>query len=86
VNSISEWVLNALIGNIKLTGCSKRKLRKHKAALRKVVDKREPLSSKKKLIIQGGGLVWPPLSAVFPRSLVSFSDRLINTSEKNYVT
>jgi len=38
VNTISECILNVLNGNIKLTGCSKRKLRKHKAALRKVAD------------------------------------------------
>jgi len=54
VNSIKECVFNALNGNIKLTGCSKRKLRKHKAALRKVADKGVPHSSKKKFIVQRG--------------------------------
>ena len=49
VNTICECVLNILNGNIKLTGCSNRKLRKHKVAIRKVADKRVPLSSKKKL-------------------------------------
>jgi len=38
VNSISECVLNVLNGNIKLKVCSKRKLRKHKAAIRKAAD------------------------------------------------
>ena len=38
VNNISECVLNVFNGNIKLTGCSKRKLRKHKATLFKVAD------------------------------------------------
>jgi len=66
VNTISECVLNVLNGNIKLTGCSKRKLRKHKAALRKVADKRVPLSSKKKFIVQSGGFLLPLLSAVLP--------------------
>ena len=43
VNSMRECVLNVLNGDIKLTRCNTRKLRKHKAALRKL-----PLSSKKK--------------------------------------
>ena len=51
VNSISECVLKVLNSNIKLRDCSKRKLRKHKAALRKVTYLRLPLSSKKKFVI-----------------------------------
>jgi len=66
VNSISECVLNVLNGNIKLTRCNTRKLRKHKAALRKVACKQVPLSSKKKLIVQRGGFLIPLLSAVLP--------------------
>ena len=54
VNSISECILNVLKGNVKLLGCSTRKLRKYKAAVRKVADKRVPLSSKKHLIVQRG--------------------------------
>jgi len=56
VNSVSECVLNVLNGNIKLTRCNTRKLRIHKAALRKVADKRVPLSSKKNLIVNEAGL------------------------------
>jgi len=52
VHCISECILNVLNGNIKLTVCDTRKLQKHKAALRKVCDKRAPLSAKKKLIVQ----------------------------------
>jgi len=48
-NCISDCFLNVLNGNIKLTGCVTRKLQKHKAALRKVSDRRVPLSKKKKL-------------------------------------
>ena len=82
VNSINESVLIVLNGNIKFTICSNRKLRKHKVALRKVADKRVLLSSKKKFIVQRGGfcLSW---TLFYPRSLVSFSDRLIKTSEKS---
>jgi len=66
VNCISECILNVLHGNIKLTGCDTRKLQKHKAALRKVSDKRVPLFAKKKLIVQRGGFLLPLLSAVLP--------------------
>jgi len=66
VNSISECVLNVKNGNIKLTCCSKRKLRKHNVALRKVADKRVSISSKKKFIVQRGLFLLPPLSAVLP--------------------
>jgi len=71
VNSICECVLNVLNGNVKLSGCVTRKLRKHKAVLRKVADKRVPISSKKKLIVQRGGFLLPLLSAVLP-SLATF--------------
>ena len=66
LNSICECVLNLLNGNVKLSGCVKRKLRKHKAVLRKVADKRVPNSVKKKLIVQQGGFLLPLLSAVLP--------------------
>jgi len=64
VNTISECVLNVLNGNFRLRGCTKRKLRKHNAALRKVAYKRVSLSSKKKFIVQRGGFLLPLLSAV----------------------
>ena len=60
VNSIIECVLNVLYGNIKLTGCNTHKLLKHKVALRKDADKRVPISSKKKIIVQRGGFLLPP--------------------------
>ena len=66
VNSISECILNVLNGNVKLSGCSTRKLRKYEALLRKVADKRVPLSSKKKLNVQRRVFLLPLLSAVLP--------------------
>jgi hypothetical protein len=48
-------VLNVLNGNVGLTSCAKRKLQKHKIVLRKVADKRVPLSSKKRLMLEKGG-------------------------------
>ena len=56
--------LNVLNGNVKFTVCNTRKLRKHKVTLRKVPDKRVPLSTRKKLIVQRGGFLLPLLSAV----------------------
>jgi len=66
VNSISECILNVMNGNVKMAGCSTRKLRKHRVTLRKVADKRIPLSTKKRLINQRGGFLLPLLSAILP--------------------
>ena len=41
-------------------------MRKHKITLRKVADKRVPLSTKKKLIVERGGFLHPLLGAVLP--------------------
>ena len=57
VHCISECILNVLNGNIKLTGCDTSKLQKQKAALRKVSDRRVPLSKKENRILQRGGLL-----------------------------
>jgi len=64
VNCISEYVLNVLNGNIKLSGCNTRKLIKYKSALRKVADRHVSLSGKKRLIVQRGGFLLPLLSAI----------------------
>ena len=66
VNSKSECIPNVLNGNVKLTGSNTSKLRKHKVKLRKVADKRVPLTTKEKLIVQRGGFLLPLLSAVLP--------------------
>ena len=47
VNYIIEYVLNVLNGNITLTGCNTRELRKHKVALRKLCEKHVPISGMK---------------------------------------
>jgi len=66
VNSISECILNVLNGNVKLAGCNTRKFLQHRVTLRKVADKRVPLSTKKRHIIQRGGFLRPLLSDVLP--------------------
>jgi hypothetical protein len=64
VNDICECILNVLKRNINLTACSKRKLKKYKTVIRTLIDKRSPLSTKKRLIIQKGGFLLPLLTAV----------------------
>jgi hypothetical protein len=64
VKTLSECSLNLLRGNVKLTPCQKRTLRKYRQILRKLADKRVSLSAKKKTIVQRGGFLLPLLGAV----------------------
>ena len=64
--SISECVLNLLHGNIRVSDCAKRKLKKFKSSLRSLVDRRLPFASMNRVIIQRGGFLLPLLSAVLP--------------------
>ena len=64
MNCISECVLNVLNGNVALTGCVKRKLSRHRLALRKPVDRRVSLQGKKGHIVQRGGFLLPLLTAI----------------------
>jgi len=66
VKTLTECSLNLLRGNVKLTPCQKRKLRKHRVHLRKLADKRVSLTSKRKIIVQRGGFLLPLLGAVLP--------------------
>ena len=66
LNSICECVLNVLNGNIRISDCTKRKLRKFRTSLRSLVDKRLPLVCKRRVIQQRGGFLVPLLSAVLP--------------------
>jgi hypothetical protein len=66
VNCISECVLNVLHGNVALTGCVKRKLSKHRLALRRLVDRRVPLQGKEQLILQRGNFLLPLLTTILP--------------------
>ena len=58
--------MNVLNGNIALTGCDTSKLRKHKYALWKLVDKHVLLSGKMRLIVQRGEFLLPLLAADQP--------------------
>jgi len=66
VKTLSECSLNLLRGNVKLTPCQKRKLRKYRLHLRKLADKRVSLSSKRKAIVQRCGFLLNLLGAVLP--------------------
>src|SRR5215510_16539732 len=66
LKSVGECALNVLRGNVKLTKCSKRKLRKHRGVLRKIADKSVSIVNKRKIIVQRGGFLLPLLSAVLP--------------------
>jgi len=66
VNCISECVINVMKGNIKLSDCKTRKLKKYKTALRKVADRHVAFAGKKRLIVQRGGFLWPLLGAILP--------------------
>jgi len=66
VNCISEYVLNVLNGNLKVSDCNTRKLQKHNSALRKVADWHVYLSGKKRLIVERGGFLLHLLSAILP--------------------
>jgi len=66
IHTISECALNVLRGNVNLSDCQKKRLRKFKGSLKTVIDKRVPLSRKKRLINQRGGFLIPLISAVLP--------------------
>ena len=66
VNCVSECALNLLHGNVKLSDCKRKNLRKYRRQLRTVVDRRLHLAREKKLIIQRGGILVPLLKAVLP--------------------
>ena len=76
INSVSECALNVLRGNITLSNCKKGRLRKFKRQLRAVVDKRVPVTIKKRLIIQRGGFLVPLLTAVLPALATFIFDKL----------
>jgi len=65
LKTLSECSLNLLRGNVKLTLCQKRRLRKHRVLLRKLADRHVSLSAKKS-IVQRGGFLLPLLGAVLP--------------------
>jgi hypothetical protein len=80
IKSIAECILNVLYGNVTLTECGKRKLRKHKTVLRTLADMRVPLTRKKKIIVQRGEFLLPLLGAL----LSALATLLFKPSDNSY--
>ena len=70
IDLLGDCSLNILNGNVKLSGDEKKKLRKHKNALRQVADTKVGKKKKKKILQEGAGMVpailKPILKAVIP--------------------
>lgn len=77
VRCICECVLNVLHGVVPLQEHSKKKLRKHASVLRRLVNEREGLHKKKKVLIQKGGAFLPALLVPL---LAEFASRLLHSS------
>jgi hypothetical protein len=72
LNAISEIILHVLNGTLTLSNFGKRK---HKTALRKLVDKRVTTSAKRRYIVQRGGFFsYHCSSQCYPPLLVCFSE------------
>lgn len=63
IHCICECTHNTLRGKLPLTNQQKSKLGRHKKLLRRIVKRGEPLSVKKKIIVQKGGALLPLLLA-----------------------
>lgn len=66
INALCEIALNVLSGNIPLTDKQYKQLKKRKAVIRLVADKKVRLLKKKKSINQSGGFLLPLLGAAIP--------------------
>jgi len=69
VKAICECSLNVLKGNVPLTKHQKTCLKKHKSTLRRLADKKSPLYTKRKLIVQKGGF----LGVLIPAAISAIS-------------
>jgi hypothetical protein len=61
VNCLCECAYNVLKRNVPLTPQETEKLRKYRAVVYKLVDKRVPLGEKKRLLVQQSGGLLPAL-------------------------
>lgn len=71
IRCICECALNLLHGNVTVSESEKSKLRKYKKILRKLVDKKENLGGKKKIINQKGGSFLPLLLGPIVSAIIS---------------
>lgn len=61
IYAICECILNTINGNVELDPQTKIKITKHKKALRKLIDRRDSVKNKKKILLQKGGGFLPLL-------------------------
>lgn len=71
IHCICEICENTLVGNVRLSPLQKKKLEKHKAALRRVVKRGETWKKKKQFLVQKGGAFLPLLLGNVLGSLLS---------------
>lgn len=57
IGCLCECIQNVTKGNVRIDGARKRRLAKHKAKLRKILDKRTKLGRKRQLLSQTGGFL-----------------------------
>ena len=70
IKTISEIVLNVLLGNIDLCLRDKNRLRKYKHYLRLLAAQNRNLPSKRKILVQNGGAFLPTLLTALLSSVV----------------
>jgi len=59
IKAIAEIAHNCLLGNVPLSNCNYKKLKKYKSLIRKIANRKISLSKKRKIIkIQKGGIIW----------------------------
>ena len=63
IHGICECIRNVINGNVKLTDCHLKKLKRHEKSLRKLALKKTSLTQRKKILQKGGfiQLLLPPL-------------------------
>jgi len=66
IKSLCEATLNVVKKNINVPSKAKQELYKHKAVIKRVAFKKEPISKKKSLLVQKGGFLPIILSTVLP--------------------
>lgn len=66
IQSVCEICMNLLKGNIPVTQCQHKKLKRHREKIRQMANRRERVSKKRKLITQRGGFLLPLLTSVLP--------------------
>lgn len=76
IRSVCEYAYNLLRGNVPLSDKRKRQLKKHKTALRRLVNRGESWEKKRRYLVQKGGGVFLPilLSTVLQTILQNVSE------------